>query len=508
MYKAEVKKFLKSSQGIICLIICALLIGVNIFIIKPKLYGDGSEYYLMLEGFYNHQSPDQRTEDVNSLFKISTQSDSINPPFRLEAAGSGYYEAKNGAEFSYHFWLYPLISLPAKNFLKLINSDQMKAFQLTNAILFSFLILLVGFIFKRSKYFYLILGIIILTPAIWYTHWTHPEVFSFVLVMGSLLLFTKKKFNISILFSALASTQNPPIIFFTGFISLLALYDSKFTQKDSEVINFTVKKFMKKFALIILAALPTLLPYLFYYFYFGVFNLIVSEGHSDFKLVSIKRVLELFFDPNVGILFYSPVITIVGIFTFFYSIFHILKFKKSGKLNSFVIIGLFLVLTAEFAFSSSTLNWNSGTTGPMRYVLWSAIPIFLAIIFLGFKTFWQNLSSKFILFGLAGTLLVGSAIVLTGGFLEPVNRLGSSAHSVPARIILTVVPQFYNPTPMIFEGRSKKINDDIYIYKTSENSSCKKALVNNLEQNSEQICLLCGDYRVDTCYDLKCYLSL
>jgi hypothetical protein len=63
---------------------------------------------LMTESFVNHLSFDQRPEDVDSLASIAFKSNSQDPQFLKEYAGGGYYQAKNGSLFSYHFWFYPL----------------------------------------------------------------------------------------------------------------------------------------------------------------------------------------------------------------------------------------------------------------------------------------------------------------------------------------------------------------------------------------------------------------
>lgn len=34
---------------------------------KPRLKGDGKEYYLMIESFINHRTPDLRDEDILSF---------------------------------------------------------------------------------------------------------------------------------------------------------------------------------------------------------------------------------------------------------------------------------------------------------------------------------------------------------------------------------------------------------------------------------------------------------
>lgn len=127
---------------------------------------------------------------------------------------------------------------------------------------------------KRRKILVLFL---IFNPIIYYLDWAHPEVFTYVFVVLSLMSFNNQNFKTSHVLMAVASWQNPPVIFF----SLL-------------VFSFNFFKYLKQKKLQCIFAEGIslslfILPMVFYYYNYGVLNLIAAKGYSSIvKYLLIK----------------------------------------------------------------------------------------------------------------------------------------------------------------------------------------------------------------------------
>ncbi len=96
----------------------------------PRLWGDGAEYAYMLQSWYNHGTPDLRAEELHQGVPFPTEA--RRDP--LTGIIVGYYQAKDGAYFSYHFWFYSLSALPAYAVLRALNQDTGHALPFTNML--------------------------------------------------------------------------------------------------------------------------------------------------------------------------------------------------------------------------------------------------------------------------------------------------------------------------------------------------------------------------------------
>lgn len=150
--------------------------------------------------------------------------------------------------------------------------------QITNAIFF-ILSLWVVYLFlnidNKKKIF--LISLLMINPILWYLTWTHPEVFCYSLIIISLTCYFNKKYKLAMLFSALASTQNPPLMI------LNAIYILKYFKEN-------IKKFQYRDCMMaILSCMPIIIPNIFYMINYGKPNLIVVTGGASIKYISIKR---------------------------------------------------------------------------------------------------------------------------------------------------------------------------------------------------------------------------
>ncbi len=452
-----IKNFSKVIGGLIIISILTLS-----FIQKPELTGDGSEYYLMLESLYNHQTPELRSEDINSFKEKEELYGFKVYQFDKDNAYSGYFES-NGNFYSYHFFFYSLISLPVKIVLENLNLDVLKVFQITNALLLSIVVFVILRIkdFSELKKTILIL-FTIFNPILWFIFWSHPEVFSYSFLTLSLIYLLDKKLNLAIILSILASFQNFPLIIIPFLIFIYKLY-LILKVNNFKILNLTLSN-LRDIVFTFLLSLISFIPLIFYLINFNTISLISSSGGTNTSLISLQRIFELVFDLNIGLLPYSPIFLMLGLILFIY-LFIKLKFLRIPLILS--LISLIFIL----GLSSSTTNWNHGTTGPSRYVLWSIIPFLFFILLLFFKYFEVN--RKLII--LSGFNIVINLIILLSVFLPNVS-FGALNHSYLSKFVLDNYPSLYNPTAEIFAERTLgkeniDIENEVIIYK-----DCKKVL--------------------------------
>lgn len=75
-------------------------------VMAPERKGDGQEYVLMTESLVNHLSPDLRENDTRVLDPWVRSRDITTSKY------SGYFVARDGNYYSYHFWGYPALCVP------------------------------------------------------------------------------------------------------------------------------------------------------------------------------------------------------------------------------------------------------------------------------------------------------------------------------------------------------------------------------------------------------------
>ncbi len=326
----------------------ALLIGLAYpLAIPPVLAGDGSEYLLMLQAWFDHASPDLRPADIEAMDLVVP---SERPFSRLVDPWAGFVQARNGRWYSMHFWLYPLLGVPAKLIFRIAGAGEFAALQSANVFCF---ILAVCFAFfngsrERSRRL-LFIALAAVGPVIWLLRWPHPEVFTWCCAMVSLTLLGRKRHGLAAAAAAVGSLQNPPLI----LLALLPLAITASRRQGRQALNAAA------------GLLPALIAPFFYLYHYGVSSLIADSGGVDFLLISPMRTLSFFADLNQGMLPYVPLLLLLGI---------------AGAVTALVrrrwdAVGLAAVIAGIILLIQSAPNWNNGTAGMLRYAVWMT-PLF------------------------------------------------------------------------------------------------------------------------------------
>lgn len=483
------------------------LIFISVFSIILILYcltanpireGDGYEYALILQSFFNHFSPDIREGDITSLIKIvETQPSTYDVKVlqgTLEALRNGENEiylgilkSSRGDYFGYHFWLYPLINLPAKAFLAILGLNELKAFQLTNGFLISLTLGYVLLFCRQSPLVRWAIALLYLAGCVFfYLQWPHPEVFIAASILISGCAFLDQRIYIGAIAATLATLQNPSVVFLLA--SILGFFLVK--NLKSNILKQPLA-FIKQHIWLALIAAGSLFPYGFYYYHYQIPNLIAKRGFVDPSLISWQRFVSTIFDWNQGLIVGFPGLMTGILIIVLYRLILVLVQKKRPVFNQndIFLVAFFLMLQPTL----SQTNWNHGQEIFSRYAFWSAMALIVWVA--------ANLQD---LKGLLKYLLLPLMLILQIFPNELFFRQPWNGHYLkmkpPAAWILSNFPTWYNPEPEIFAERAREYErfgeaiapnqiDSPFIY-LDKNGNISKILIYQdfVKQTQERLC--------------------
>jgi hypothetical protein len=398
---------------------------------KPIRTGDAGEYIHMAQSLSNHDSAVLLQEDIDDV-KVQLKDAEID---LFGGPKSGYFSDNFGKLYSYHFWLYSLISLPARAITGILDLPDISSFQIANAILFilGLIIFCLFAEFNKTKLWLYVIAIIT-GPAIFYLPWIHPEIFSFSFVLASVGLYSGKRYFAAAFMAAIASTQNNPIAFMAAFYAAMGLLPIIKNRR------FEIKRLI----LASISLLPALFSPLFYYYHFGSFNVAVKVGIIDPGDLSIHKLFDLFFDLNSGLIMFS----LISVYLFIVALLETVVGAVVSKFKEVKAEKLFFALVLLWILFSTTSqrNWNNGSEGAIRYLVW-AYPLLLYMPFsIKNSILWRKSYYKLTTATLVITILLFAYNVKYRAFYVQ--------HSFAAKYALMYAPWLYSPSPDIFAERT------------------------------------------------------
>lgn len=435
--------------------------------------GDAGEYHLMTESFMRHLSPEARPADVIALAaKLRRHDLDVNYARMLEV----FFPDSQGRRYCYHFWGYSLACLPAKVVLRALGLADLGCAQVTNALILIFALHQALFAARLGRLARSTLALLTLfSPIAWYLFWAHPETACASAVLLALVWSGAGRPLAATLAAALAAMQNPPLLLFVAALWLRAWLPALPSARQRP------REALKRIALATLAAIPATLPPLFYLWTLGVPSPLARTS-TDLGLLSAARALELFFDPNIGMLGYLPVTVLLFLMG---SLLQLLRRSTAPRAAERLAL-LFLMALA----CTITHNWNGGSAGPSRYTVWLLPFVLMAVAEL--VDAWRAGGPALRrLAPIAASLAVAAqafAFFARGGLVQPEDSLD---HSSAARLVLRVAPSLYNPTPHIFVTRTLHRGQhlELAVYRDEE-GRCRKAYAR--PKDGRQLRSLCG----------------
>lgn len=342
------------------LIACtAILVPVAIGLQRSAaLGGDGPFYWAVQQALLQHgwfSIPDNVAAAVAAM------------EHRPNLDGEGrLIQGLDGARYSVHFWLYPLLSLPFALLLQLGGMATIHAFPLLNAATFG----VAAWVLHRSPKLDLAAKCVVLasfatTTINWYVAWSHPEVFTgCLLLMASLMLLERRLFWASLL-TAIASLQNPSAILLLGAIALVATADAVGGARQAPIARTLLRAGLRIGGGGIIAALPPLYALAV----LGVANPILANGYVDFSQMTAGKLLSLIFDWNQGLIIAFPfLLTLLAGVIF-------LRARQFGwrgllRAEDALLLGMLAMALPVL----TQINFNAGQYYASRYLAWLAAP--------------------------------------------------------------------------------------------------------------------------------------
>lgn len=443
--------------------------------------GDIVEYFGMTQSLINHGGVNLTDKDYNDLKKYLNPGYFVNTNEVKENGGFLYYmKGKDSERYPVHFLFYSLLCLPVRIILHLFHLNELLTLRIANLIILSGMVIIVFLKFiKTAGPRFLFLLLTYLSPIAFFIIWPGPDIFYISMLMLAIFLFYGKKYKESVILLAFASWHSQPLI----VLALGAL--SYYFFSTSKIVDFFKKKNIHIDPSVVIYSiilfLLIILPYLFNYFVFGVFTpwTILKDGWTQLngfgiQNISMQKLFEQFFDPNVGLIWYAPVLFLVGCYYLFKSV-------KVNLQDGLVVIIIFL--TAMFYQTNPAWHYGTAGYGPTRHIIF-IIPFLIFFIVRGLQ---NRTIEKLALLLIVVTQIFSLSI---NGYFSPKFE-NSLVQSPYAQLILNHFPRLYNPTPEIFVDRTnhtdlKYLETAIY----SQNGKCQKAFV--LYTDKESVEKECG----------------
>ncbi|MEO6967153.1 MAG: hypothetical protein ABI132_01670 [Rhodanobacteraceae bacterium] len=349
---------------------------------NPPLIGDGQEYYLVTEALLHHGSPELRDTDLQRAAALHDNQQIASNAKWIQTAhsdaakdtlGTGYFRSRDGSYFSWHFWLYPSANVPAMALCDALGLSPTTSFVITNclAVLTAviFALFLSGYPLRKSV---LTVTVILLAGAFYFAGdhyfvgWTDPTVFCLALLFIGLICCDIGKPLAGALMFAFAAQQNPPI----GILAAAALTWSiqGRLRHDSDR-----RSRMHYWANVGVVTCVLFLSPLFYLWAFGEPSLIASPRYhaTDPSLITVHRLMSLYFDPHQSVLMQVPAVFIVLPLAYL----GVIATRLQNATLHLWLAGLILASALMALPSLTTTSWAVGIN---RYAVLVAAPLLFA----------------------------------------------------------------------------------------------------------------------------------
>lgn len=414
---------------------------------KVKKGGDFPEYGLTAIALAQHGTPYITLDDVDRAIALSHEAGfrdlfttvRTNMVRGDEVPLPGLIRSRHGHYLAIHFFAYPAMAAIPMRVLDVLGMDPFKAGQLVNLLPVFVLGIACYLLLGSARRAWLALALFLLCGALRYLTWFSPEVFSMAALLSGLILFILGRPVAAVILPGLAAMQNPPLLFVALFAPLLHLgwlMASEDLHWRAALRRTATRRNVAACAMLIAMAG---IPVLFSLWQFGEPSLI-AKFSSDSSLISASRFGSFFFDPNQGVIVAFPAVVVLLLWQTWSLRANHIAWIAAGAL------GLMLALVVP---AMSTVNWNSGAAGPMRYVVWAAAPLlFLALAGLALAQRWPARAVLLVL------LAQGAAMWHAKGY-------GHTEFSPAAAWLLRTAPALYNPDPEIFHDRALGIDGEM-----------------------------------------------
>ncbi len=330
----------------------ASLIGLTLGLISlssPRRVGDGAEYLAMSLSLADGSAPSVPASVITRVpefFPGDTGINLVDPNYR----------GADGRQDYTHFWLYPLLAAPFVRIALANGVNPVYGFTALNCLL---LLIAVAVLWRHVSHPVVLL--FAAGPVLWWLDKAHAEAFTFsLLTIGAACLAVAPWW--SVIAFGMAAAQNPPIA--GAMLVAAACGFVRHGRRDRRMWT----------ALVAGGALAALHP-IYYYARLGIFSAL--HGAIDWHRPSLRELIAVPVDLNVGILVHAPFFTAAVVAATLITLWRGPRRLLTLEHGAALMVGaLFLV-----GFSQATNVNSGGTPNPSRYGLWllpMAVPFFSA----------------------------------------------------------------------------------------------------------------------------------
>ena len=411
----------------------AAFAGVLLYVVAslqvPVAVGDSSEYYAMQLAWRTTGVP-WMTEPSWAAYEawrdtgevISTTSGE-----RLRAI-FGMLVRDGTADFN-HFWAYSGLAAlvaAASGFLLTPHA----AFIVLNALLF-FVAAAVGYRTFGAQGLMVAIGVVLLTPLLWFIDKAHTELFTVALAMCAVFLLLRARWFAAAAALALAGTQNISILGVAAALTLFAIWQVRRELATVRVVAW----------IMLIAVLGVLHP-TYYLARIGAITPQLVAGGAEIG-ANLGAAFVWLFDPDLGLFPNWP----LGILVLVTGL-EAARREAFGERAVFAAFAVLYLAVNLFAHAS-TQNINSGATVDVaRYALWY-LPIVAGLALPALERLRAN------------PIAAGTAIVVVALFGTANTRRFDPHHDqrylVPTRLSAWIQarwPGVYDPPPEVFAERN------------------------------------------------------
>lgn len=341
---------------------------------------------------------------------------------------------------SYYFPIYPAVCVPVKVVLQILHLNQEWTFGITNTLCMLLFLIVIWSSKKVSQLQKMIaLFLIMVSPSFLYVQFISSEMMIFCFVGIGMIKFYEKKYKTAAIWITLAGLSNPTVMAI-GIVIIFDYYANILKENKNMQIMQLVKAEVLSSVKLALCFLPSFVPFIFKRLT-GVNNFSPAGAVEDGALSYFQRVLAYFFDPNLGVLSFAPLLELCCLLLFFYSVF-IKKYRAISFMACFV--------GTIMAYSLMT-HINCGMLYCARYVYWTYPTLVIFMITIGYECF----DKKWIY-----VIINVLAVTISAGLLKYNTNTyyNSICFNQFSEFILDKIPSVYNPLHSTFYSRVLHVN--------------------------------------------------
>lgn len=468
----------KNKYILMCIIALIYVVGALTHTRAP--WGESDDYMLPVISLSQHLSDDIRDSDIKLAYDYFPESSRYWDGWQN---GDLPIFHESGKRYTWYFPTYSVAVMPFVYCAKWLGFSGSLGFPMANVFYWLFALLcLLKSSFMEERFKLLLFYALSVSPMLFYAHLPSAEMFIATLVLGSLTALYSRRYRLSMLLYALASTLNLTIAPFSIFIFFKWFTDhsnEKFDLRNYKAILLTNLKTIVQ--LLILNSI-ILIPVCINIIRWGRLAVMAGMGAHNGAL---ERLVAYLLDLNFGILPYYP-----GLFI----VIALCMFTKS-RLEYFLFL---LTVSIVFFGFSLMVHINCGMIGIARYLTWGVVFLIFGGIYYSTKI--DNCRIKelvWILLVITTSLTMFISVAYGGA--RPNSKTQYTNMSPIARRVLDHAPWLYNPLFSTFNSRINHIDGGYNlpitpIFYFAKDGSVTKALVNEHNAAEANNCLV-GDMR-------------